>query len=98
VNGLVELTNKLLDLSRFQGLSAQEAERRFRDEGPNELPSRETRDVFVIIAEVIREPFAVINGDDFYGRHSFEVLARAKALEAQGKEIIKIEPGFMEKS
>lgn len=26
---------------------------------------------------VIREPFAVINADDFYGRESFEVLARA---------------------
>ena len=25
--------------------------------------------------EVIREPFAAINGDDFYGRRSFEVLA-----------------------
>lgn len=27
-------------------------------------------------AQVVREPFAVINGDDFYGRRSFEVLAR----------------------
>lgn len=27
-------------------------------------------------ADVIREPFAVINADDFYGRDSFEVLAR----------------------
>ena len=27
-------------------------------------------------AEAIREPFAVINSDDFYGRDSFEVLAR----------------------
>jgi UTP-glucose-1-phosphate uridylyltransferase len=26
--------------------------------------------------DVIREPFAVINADDFYGRHSFEALAR----------------------
>lgn len=25
--------------------------------------------------EVVREPFGVINGDDFYGRHSFELLA-----------------------
>lgn len=30
----------------------------------------------VMMAEgVIREPFAVINADDFYGRHSFQVLA-----------------------
>ncbi len=27
--------------------------------------------------DVIREPFAVINSDDFYGRNSFEVLAKA---------------------
>jgi hypothetical protein len=27
-------------------------------------------------AEVVREPFGVINADDFYGRNSFEVLAR----------------------
>lgn len=35
--------------------------------------------------EVIKEPFAVINADDFYGRHSFEVLG--KSLTAmEGKE------------
>ena len=27
--------------------------------------------------DVIKEPFAVINSDDFYGRNSFEVLAKA---------------------
>ncbi|HVM46830.1 MAG TPA: sugar phosphate nucleotidyltransferase [Candidatus Acidoferrum sp.] len=27
-------------------------------------------------AEVVREPFGVINADDFYGRHSFEMLGR----------------------
>ncbi|MEG2819577.1 MAG: nucleotidyltransferase [Muribaculaceae bacterium] len=26
--------------------------------------------------DVIKEPFAIINADDFYGRHSFEVLAK----------------------
>src|SRR5512139_2330969 len=26
-------------------------------------------------AEAIQEPFAVINGDDFYGRHSFALLS-----------------------
>lgn len=34
--------------------------------------------------EVIREPFAVINADDFYGRDSFEVLAR-KLTSLEGK-------------
>ena len=32
----------------------------------------------VIAAEtVVREPFAVLNADDFYGRRSFELLSRA---------------------
>ena len=31
--------------------------------------------------EVIREPFAVINADDFYGRDAFEVIARELSRE-----------------
>lgn len=34
---------------------------------------------------VINEPFAVINADDFYGRESFEVLAK-KLQELEGKQ------------
>jgi Ca2+-transporting ATPase len=49
-----------LDLSRFTGLSPGEAERRFREEGPNELPSRESRNIGAIIAEVIREPMFIL--------------------------------------
>ena len=30
----------------------------------------------LMAADTIREPFAVINADDFYGRNGFEVLAR----------------------
>jgi len=33
-------------------------------------------------AEVIREPFAAINGDDFYGRHSFELLGHHLASDS----------------
>lgn len=38
-------------------------------------------------AKVVKEPFAVINADDFYGRHSFQVLADAltRAEGTQGK-------------
>ena len=39
-------------------------------------------------ANVIKEPFAVINADDFYGRDAFEVMARqltALADDAKGK-------------
>lgn len=35
--------------------------------------------------EVIREPFAVINADDFYGRDGYAVLARA-LMKMEGKE------------
>ncbi len=34
--------------------------------------------------DVIKEPFAVINSDDFYGRNSFEVLAKALSELPEG--------------
>lgn len=37
--------------------------------------------------EVVREPFAVINADDFYGRGSFKILGQF--LKASGKETAK---------
>jgi Ca2+-transporting ATPase len=49
-----------IDLSRYTGLSAGEAIDRFKSEGPNELPSRETRQIWAIIAEVIREPIFIL--------------------------------------
>ena len=42
-----------------------------------------TAHAVLMAKEVIHEPFAVINGDDFYGKESFEILARwCKAHEA----------------
>jgi len=35
-----------------------------------------TGQAVLMAAEAVREPFAVINADDFYGRQSFEVLAK----------------------
>jgi Ca2+-transporting ATPase len=49
-----------LDLSRFTGLSPDEAERRLLEDGPNELPSREVRGIFGILAEVIKEPMFLL--------------------------------------
>ena len=34
-----------------------------------------TNHAIMMGADVIKEPFAVINADDFYGRHAFEVIA-----------------------
>ncbi len=35
-----------------------------------------TGHAIMVAAEKIHEPFAVINADDFYGKHSFEVMAK----------------------
>lgn len=43
-----------------------------------------TNHALLMAKNVIKEPFAVINADDFYGRHSFEVLAE-KLVETSGK-------------
>lgn len=47
---------KALDLAGFHGLSLEEAKRRLKQEGPNELPSQDTRGVFSIAFEVMKEP------------------------------------------
>lgn len=47
-----------------------------------------TNHAILMAANVIKEPFAVINADDFYGRDAFEVMARqltALADDAKGK-------------
>lgn len=49
-----------LDLSRFSGLSTDEARRRLTRDGFNELPSAETRGILGIILEVIREPMFLL--------------------------------------
>lgn len=36
--------------------------------------------------DVIKEPFAVINADDFYGRNAFEVIAKELAPSRDKKE------------
>ena len=43
-----------------------------------------TNHAVMMAADVIKEPFAVINADDFYGRDAFEVVAR---------ELSEIRPG-----
>ena len=45
-----------LDLAGQVGLREQEALARLRDEGANDLPAQEQRDVFTIVVEVVREP------------------------------------------
>jgi Ca2+-transporting ATPase len=49
-----------LNFSDFQGLSSEEVDRRLHDEGYNEIPSRERKNLPVIIGEVIREPMFLL--------------------------------------
>ncbi len=43
---------------------------------PNRRKPWGTGHAILMAREAIREPFGVINADDFYGRHSYELLAR----------------------
>ncbi|QSH41229.1 sugar phosphate nucleotidyltransferase [Lentisphaerota bacterium ZTH] len=45
--------------------------------------------------DIIREPFAVINGDDFYGRHGFKLLADCLASAVDGSKAAFSMCGFI---
>jgi Ca2+-transporting ATPase len=49
-----------LNLSDFRGLSSAEVEGRLREEGYNEIPSRERKTLPHIIGEVVREPMFLL--------------------------------------
>lgn len=44
-----------------------------------------TNHAVLMAKDVIKEPFAVINADDFYGRNAFEVIAKELSRERDGK-------------
>nr|MBP7617376.1 hypothetical protein [Geothrix sp.] len=44
----------------FQGLTEDAAQQRLLQDGPNELPSRESRGILAIAWEVIREPMFLL--------------------------------------
>ena len=55
-----------------------------------ELPAERTKPwgtnhAVLMGKDVIKEPFAVINADDFYGRHAFEVIAKELSREHDRK-------------
>ena len=49
-----------VDIRQFTGLSNEEAERRLRAEGPNELPSAKPRNLLTIAIGVLREPMFLL--------------------------------------
>ena len=57
-------------------------------------PEREkpwgTAHAVLMAREAIHEPFAVINGDDYYGRESFQILARWLCDHAAGSDLYSI--------
>jgi P-type Ca2+ transporter type 2C len=47
-------------LSRFEGLTEEEAARRLAKDGPNELPTAKKRGPFRIALEIVREPMFLL--------------------------------------
>jgi len=54
------LPNEAFDISAYPGISEEEANKRLREEGPNEIPSPDTRGVAAIVLEVLREPMFLL--------------------------------------
>lgn len=52
---------------------------------PNRTKPWGTAHALLVSKDVINEPFMVINGDDFYGRESFEILAKFLREECNEK-------------
>ena len=53
-------TGEELDLDDIQGLEEDEAQRRFLEDGPNELEEAKPRSIWQIVFEVIKEPMFVL--------------------------------------
>ena len=51
---------KEIDITNVAGLSSEEARRRLRQDGYNEIPAAKKRNVLRIVAEVIREPMFLL--------------------------------------
>ena len=49
-----------IDISEIEGLSPEEAERRFAGEGPNEIPSTVKRSILKIALDVVTEPMFLL--------------------------------------
>ena len=56
VKGAIAARPAILELGGLNGLTEAEAERRLREEGPNELPAQKQRSIFAIAFEVAKEP------------------------------------------
>ncbi|NDV79045.1 sugar phosphate nucleotidyltransferase [Dysgonomonas sp. 511] len=52
---------------------------------PERMKPWGTNHAVMMAKDVIKEPFAVINADDFYGRESYDILAK-QLMEMEGKE------------
>jgi Ca2+-transporting ATPase len=50
----------VLNFADFPGLSTEQSERMLRDEGLNEIPSQERRDLLAIVREVLHEPMFLL--------------------------------------
>ena len=52
--------NNEFDLKQIRGLSEQEAARKLKKEGPNELPSQRGQNILVILFNILKEPMLLL--------------------------------------
>ncbi len=57
---------------------------------PNRIKPWGTAHALLMAKDLINEPFAVINGDDFYGRESFSILAQWLLAHSDSKRVYSI--------
>lgn len=71
--GKIEVQYVMQELENIPGFDPAQPEVKFKL-NPERTKPWGTNHAILVAAEAIHEPFAVINADDFYGRHAFEVL------------------------
>ena len=54
------MPHEAFDISAYTGLTEAEARKRLREEGPNEIPSPDTRGLLAIVLSVLREPMFLL--------------------------------------
>jgi magnesium-transporting ATPase (P-type) len=56
----VPVVANVLDIEGLDGLHEEDARARLLQNGPNELPTQQKRDLFNIVLEVVREPMRAV--------------------------------------
>ncbi|MFZ5628447.1 MAG: nucleotidyltransferase family protein [Spirochaetota bacterium] len=73
--GKIEVEYVMQELENIPGFDPAQPDVKFKL-NPERTKPWGTNHAVMMAAGVIKEPFAVINADDYYGRHSFEALGK----------------------